>query len=173
MKQSFSPSVSKKAWRIGFTVSLVAIFASANVGWSEDVSYKIKRKIVGPGKWIVEVEGGLTDHPERIHGLAQLNAAKFALKSGYSFFRITDTKKAIKCHVSKEYGNVTGGIAKVGNAILGGKKLKTGYLNAKEYVAKHEANLLREPTLIQKQKTSAAFVSHCLAKEQEPIGSLY
>jgi hypothetical protein len=148
------------------TTYLVAAVLNAAPSMSAEESFKVNTRIAGPGKFVVEVEGSFTDHPERVQGLAQLYAAKFALKLGYGYFRITDTKRAIRCEKSKEYDSVTGGQAKVGNAFLASKKPTPGFLDAKAFVTAKQVKLLREPTKVQKQKVSATFVSSCLSKGQ-------
>jgi hypothetical protein len=163
MKSSDHVLKSSGKWCAAVAIIFTATLTFAAPALSAKDGFKVKTTIAGPGNYIVEVEGAPTDHPDRVQGLAQLYAAKSALKLGFGFFRITDTKGAIRCIKSKEFGTFTGGQAKVGHAFLAAKKQQKGFLDTQKFIAANEKKLLREPTKAQKQKVIAAFISGCLA----------
>jgi hypothetical protein len=156
-----------------FATTCFCLFAFGIAAEAQDDRYKVKVQSPGKGKWIVEVLGTPTDHPDRVHGLAQYHAAKQALKANYPWFRITDTKKGIGCKISKDFGTVSGGAARVGNAVVGKKKAEAGFLDARKFAAEIEDQVLRIPNDKQKQKTQAAFITYCMTKQGKLEGGLY
>jgi hypothetical protein len=124
------------------------------------------------GSWTVTVVGSPTDHPGRVQGLAQLYAAQHVVGKKLSYFRVLDTKKAVKCKVSREFGTVEFGFVMVNSRFAGGQSAGNGFIDARSFEATHRAKLLAEPVAEEKREVESRLISECSAR-QTTTDSLY
>lgn len=162
--------VRKRAWRFVVGVGLAASLTCGIAAAESSRRYKQRTKPGKNGSWIVEVMGAPTDHPARVQGMAQLFAAQLVISKGFSHFRLLDTKKSVKCKVSKAFGMVEFGAVLVGDVFVGGKTSGNGFIAAQAFVAKNRVKLLAEPPMQAKREVESRLVSECTARQRTMDG---